>query len=128
MWKNIETQEDIILFMKKMNYFHDSCIKEVNFISGTYVDDDFSMVMNEHPSAEIIFQRQSSKYTTFILYLEDITTLCLNTDLTSTSEIDEAYLELENDLFTWYSDTDYKVNMKYVSWFSCKSLRWKQVR
>jgi len=83
------------------------------------------MVMNVHPSAEIIFQRQSEEYTTFTLYLEDVTTLCLNTDLSLTSEIYEVYLELKDDLFNWYSDINYLFDMKYISWFSYKKLKWK---
>ena len=43
MWHEIFNQDDFVLFNKLSNYFHDSCIKELRYVSGAYVDRDYSM-------------------------------------------------------------------------------------
>lgn len=42
-WNYIESQEDIDTLMNQTGYFHDSIIKEINYISGGYVDSKKSM-------------------------------------------------------------------------------------
>lgn len=127
MWEKIESQNDIDKFMEKIDKFHDSCIKEIQFTSGTYVDEDYSMIMNTKPCVLITYQRQSERYTTFELKLEYAQNICINTDLTMTSEILEAVFEKKENLYYWYSDLDYKNNLNQVTWFSCKSVEWRMV-
>ncbi len=127
MLNKIKTEKDIELFMKKVNNFHDSCIKELKFVSGTYVDGDLSMIMNTKPCVAIIFQRQSEVLTTFELRLEYVENICVNTDLSASSEIYEAHLELKNNKFYWYSDLNYKMNISEVTWFSCKTIEWQEL-
>lgn len=43
MWEIIRTVDEISHFMEMVNYFHNSCIKEMSYISGAYVDENFSM-------------------------------------------------------------------------------------
>lgn len=42
MWKIISTDEEIRTFLDFVSCFHDSCIKEMHYISGAYVDEDYS--------------------------------------------------------------------------------------
>ncbi len=42
MWNEITNEEDLQSFMKCMYFFHDSCIKELKYISGAYVDENLS--------------------------------------------------------------------------------------
>ncbi len=39
MWETIHTSVEILKFMENVCYFHDSCIKEISYISGAYVDE-----------------------------------------------------------------------------------------
>ena len=38
MWKELRTQHEIDSFMKEIIGFHDSCIKEIKYSSGAYVE------------------------------------------------------------------------------------------
>ena len=42
-WNYIETQQDIDFIFEQTFSFHDSVLKELNYISGSYVDDDNTM-------------------------------------------------------------------------------------
>ena len=43
MWKELRTQHEIDNFMKEIIGFHDSCIKEIKYSSGAYVETNLSM-------------------------------------------------------------------------------------
>lgn len=60
MWKEIDTQADLDHFVSVMNHFHDSCIKEMRYLSGAYVDKELSMYpINSIRNLRVIFQQQS---------------------------------------------------------------------
>ncbi len=44
MWNEITTEKDLNSFMDVMCYFHDSCLKEIKYISGAYVNEKLSMI------------------------------------------------------------------------------------
>ena len=59
MWYEINNNSDIISFMNKIYYFHDSCIKEIKYLSGAYVDEKLSMYpINDRRILKVIIQRQ----------------------------------------------------------------------
>ncbi len=58
-WKTIETKEDIEELMIHFGGFHDSCIKELSYQTGTFVDHELGMNVANKPSLRILFQRQS---------------------------------------------------------------------
>ncbi len=59
MWMDIENELELSEFMKHHLYFHDSCIKEIKYISGAYVSDDLSMhPVNDKRILEMVIQRQ----------------------------------------------------------------------
>ena len=43
MWNEISTDDDVLKFMEAVCFFHDSCIKEMSYVSGAYVDVNLSM-------------------------------------------------------------------------------------
>lgn len=60
MWNKIKDFKDVKDFLEKVDFFHDSCIKELKYLSGAYVDEDLSMYpLNEQRVLNIIMQRQS---------------------------------------------------------------------
>ena len=62
MWETIRTSDDILRFMEKMCYFHDSCIKEMHYISGAYVGEGFAMYpLNDRRVLRMVIQRQCAK-------------------------------------------------------------------
>lgn len=59
MWHEINDQNDLNSFFDMYCGFHDSCIKELKYISGAYVCDDLSMhPINEQRILRLIVQRQ----------------------------------------------------------------------
>lgn len=62
MWEIISTNDEILNFMEKMHYFHDSCIKEIHYTSGAYVSDNLSMYpVNNSRVLRVVIQRQYEK-------------------------------------------------------------------
>ena len=59
MWNDIANENDLIKFMDAMYGFHDSCIKEIKYISGAYVNEKLSMSpINSQRILSVIIQRQ----------------------------------------------------------------------
>lgn len=59
MWNELENTQDITVFMKSIYYFHDSCIKEIHYESGAYVNENLAMrPVNEQRKLHVIIQRQ----------------------------------------------------------------------
>ena len=62
MWEIISSNEDVLRFMKKLSCFHDSCIKEIRYTSGAYVDANLSMYpLNNDRVLRVVIQRQYEK-------------------------------------------------------------------
>ena len=59
MWNEIKSEKDLKSFMETVCGFHDSCIKEIKYISGAYVDETLSMLpINTQRTLSVIIQRQ----------------------------------------------------------------------
>lgn len=59
MWNDISSEQDLSVLMETVCDFHDSCIKEIKYISGAYVDNDLTMhPVNDLRILKMIIQRQ----------------------------------------------------------------------
>ena len=59
MWNEIENEKDLNSFMDAMYCFHDSCLKEIKYISGAYVNEKLGMLpVNSQRILNMIIQRQ----------------------------------------------------------------------
>ena len=59
MWNEIVNIQDINHFMETVCCFHDSCIKEIKYVSGAYVNENLSMhPINDKRVLKVIVQRQ----------------------------------------------------------------------
>lgn len=57
MWEIIHTNSEILKFMESVCYFHDSCIKEIRYISGAYVGENLSMhPLNDRRILRVVIQ------------------------------------------------------------------------
>lgn len=62
MWMEISDENFLKNFMESVDFFHDSCIKELKYISGAYVDEELSMYpINDRRVLNVIIQRQYEK-------------------------------------------------------------------
>ena len=62
MWMEISDENFLKNFMESVDFFHDSCIKELKYLSGAYVDEELSMYpINDRRVLNVIIQRQYEK-------------------------------------------------------------------
>lgn len=133
MWNELSTDEELQNFMVTINYFHDSCIKEINYISGAYVNSDLAMhPVNDIRSLRVVIQRQYSDYLTIELEFKELHYLSLRpTSDLYTCEILHATLFKKNDLIYWSDcemDFSKLANFKSKATMICASrLRWRSI-
>ena len=103
MWHEIQTQAEADAFMERIGDFHDSCIKELSYISGAYVEDDLSMYpVNEKRALRVAFQRQFAVPSMFEMAFAGLRYLKLApNDMKSTCEISDAILLVQAGRVCW---------------------------
>ncbi len=103
MWKTIITKEDILRFMEEMECFHDSCIKEISYLSGAYVNDNLGMhPINDSRVLKIVIQRQYEKNSMIEMEFQGLKFLRLfPADENYTCEILDATMLLKDEKIYW---------------------------
>ena len=132
MWNEIKTNEDIAAFMKKVLHFHDSCIKEIRYISGAYVKENLAMLpSNTLREVEIIFQRQWEDPTALVLKFTGVDVLHLipyDPDK-YTCEIFSASMFIKNGKLYWAQDEPDpdKIEEFDETWICAEKVFWKDI-
>lgn len=132
MWEIISTNDEILKFMEKVCYFHDSCIKEINYISGAYVGENFSMhPLNDRRVLRVVIQRQYENNSMIEMEFQGLKHLKLfPVDERYTCEILDSTMILKDGNIYWYdcgdlSEPDLDV---YAGTLICASkLRWRSI-
>ena len=123
MWKELRTQHEIDNFMKEIIGFHDSCIKEIKYSSGAYVEKNLSMSpVNTKRTLTVLIQRQFED----ISALEYIRMYPVNPDYTC--EILDASFFIKDGLIYWCDNGDVKEDdiHNYKGTVICsKKVRWR---
>lgn len=103
MWKNINDEKDIDELLLKVNYFHDSCIRKISYVSGAYVDEDLAMhPVNDDRVLTIVFDSQFENCRSFELEFEKVKFMKLMPASDGyTCEILGATLVIKDDLIYW---------------------------
>lgn len=132
MWKEIRNNNDICDFMEKVSYFHDSCITEIKYISGAFVNADLSMhPINSQRTLNIVLQRQFQEIPVIELQFQDLQFLQLYPlDSDYTCEITEASLALKDGKIYWSDYGDFsETNLKQSSGvlICSKKLFWRPI-
>lgn len=109
MWHEICNNDDAAQFMDEMYNFHDSCIKELCYISGAYVNDELSMKpINDRRTLKVIIQRQFSENS--MIEMEFIGLKALNllpADEKYTCEILDSTMFFKNGYIYWCDCEDF---------------------
>lgn len=132
MWNEIVDEKDIQNFMNKVGFFHDSCIKEMRYYSGAYVDDNLAMYpINDKRILNVIIQRQFEDLSMIELQFIGLKYLSLfPTDEEHTCEILDSTMLLKDDCIYWCDCGDVSENafMDYEGTFVCAfKLRWRSI-
>lgn len=103
MWNEIIDDNDLKKFLQETGYFHDSCIKELKYLSGAYVNDELSMYpINDCRVLNVIIQRQSEFLSTIELEFEGLKYLKLfPINEQYTCEILASTMIIKNDSIYW---------------------------
>ena len=132
MWETISSSDEISRFMERVYDFHDSCVKEMSYISGAYVDDSLSMYpLNDRRILRIVIQGQFAEASMIELEFQGLKYLKLfPVDPYYTCEIlDSAMLLKDSDIY-WCDCGDVTEDDldDYKGTLICASkLRWRSI-
>ena len=132
MWNAISTEDEINNFLDLFGWFHDSCIKEIRYIGGAYVNKDLSMMpINNERTVDVVFQRQYKNPSTIILRFLGLKTLHLAPcDDNYSCEIYRAFIVSKNGHFYW-TDFENAANAsieKYDgTWICADKIQWRVI-
>lgn len=103
MWNDIANENDLKGFMDAMYGFHDSCIKEIKYISGAYVNEKLSMSpVNSKRILSVIIQRQFENLSAIEMQFMGLKYLKLfPNDENYTCEILDATMIIKEDHIYW---------------------------
>ena len=103
MWNDIANENDLKGFMDAMYGFHDSCIKEIKYISGAYVNEKLSMSpVNSKRILSVIIQRQFEELSAIEMQFMGLKYLKLfPNDENYTCEILDATMIIKEDHIYW---------------------------
>jgi len=100
MWNEILNQSDLDNFMEAMYGFHDSCLKEMKYISGAYVMENLSMSpVNVQRVLRVIIQRQFRNPS--VLEMEFSNLIHLNLLPEEVTIISDATMLLKDNCIYW---------------------------
>lgn len=132
MWNEIVDSSDLRSFMHDVCFFHDSCIKELKYLSGAYVTERLSMhPINDRRILKVIIQRQSENLSMLELEFEGLK--CLNlfpVDDEYSCEILDSTMILKDDCIYWcdcggLSEID--LSNYDGTWICASKLRWRSI-
>lgn len=132
MWNEIANEKDLNSFMDAMYGFHDSCLKEIKYISGAYVDEELSMFpINNKRILSMIIQRQFESPSVIEMQFAGLKYLKLfPNDENYTCEILDATMIFKDDCIYWCDCGDLSESDldNYTGTLICASkLRWRSI-
>ena len=130
-WNEINTSLSLENFMTTFGWFHDSCIKELKYISGAYVDINLCMnPINSMRTVKVIFQRQYKEPMVVEVEFSDLINLVLYpVDEKATCDLHGASMFIKDGKIYWY-DTDHidsPTNKHNGTWICANKVRWRIV-
>lgn len=132
MWNEIADEKCIQNFMNKVGFFHDSCIKEMHYYSGAYVDDNLAMYpTNDKRILNIIIQRQFEELSMIELQFIGLKSLNLfPTNEEYTCEILDSKMFIKDGFIYWcdceeVSEDDFEDYEGTL--ISASKLRWRAI-
>ena len=130
MWNEIANEKDLNSFMDTVCGFHDSCLKELKYISGAYVNEELSMLpINNQRVLSMFIQRQFKNPSVVEMQFVGLKYLKLfPNDENYTCEILDATMILKEDCIYWCDCGGLSVKdiESYAGTAICASkLRWR---
>lgn len=132
MWNEIANTRDVLSFMERVQHFHDSCIKELKYVSGAYVAEDLSMYpVNDQRVLRVIVQRQFEDLSMLELEFTGLKYMKLfPTDVRYTCEILDSAMLIKDGYIYWCDSADITKSEleNYKGTLICaEKLRWRAI-
>ena len=117
-WNEILSEQDLAEFAAMTGHFHDSCIKELRYVSGAYVDENLNMYpLNDRRVLRMVAQCQSREHPVVELEFAGLKALSLSPVGTDyTCEISEAVMRMKDGCFYWSDGGDTTVCAEKLRW------------
>lgn len=130
-WTEIRDEDSLKEFMERVLFFHDSCIKEMHYLSGAYVNEDLEMhPVNDCRILKVIIQRQYEEDSMIEMEFQGLKYLKLfPANERYTCEILDSTIILKEDCIIW-SDCEDKIDLEDgdTGTLVCASnLRWRPI-
>lgn len=132
MWHEINSRQELEDFLHTMGYFHDSCIKEMQYTSGAYVQPDLSMYpINSLNVLRVIIQRQFPEHSMIEMEFGGLKRLqlCPHSPAYTSEILGATMLWRDGDIF-WLDDDNVSETEagRYTGTLICaQTLRWRSV-
>jgi len=130
MWNEIYTELDKNDFLHLFGHFHDSCIKEIRYISGAFVGESLGMnPLNSTRIVDVVFQRQCRNPSAIIMRFIGVSVLHLTPcDENYTCEIQGAKLFFKNKHIYWMDcEEEREVESYHGTWVCADKLQWRTI-
>ena len=130
-WNEITDENSLKEFMERVSFFHDSCIKEMHYLSGAYVNENLDMYpVNDRRILRVIIQRQYEEDSMIEMEFQRLKYLKLfPADERYSCEILDSSIILKEDCIIW-SDCEDKTELEDgdTGTLVCASkLRWRPI-
>lgn len=132
-WIEIKEPSHITELLDRFGYFHDSCLREMYMWTGTYVNEDLSMVVRGDldTKVKLLFQRQDANPSAIELLFEQVTAIHMSpSPENADSIIYHAIILKYEDQFYWADDYQWHPQENRdacSSWISAKTVKWREV-
>jgi hypothetical protein len=128
MWNNILSNSDIEILLHEFGRFHDSCIKELRYVSGAFVDANLSMLpFNTKRTVSIVFQRQRKNPAAIEMEFTGLVDLHLAPKISEyVCVIHDATFYFKDNLFYWGDCGEFTGTIREYSsiWICAEAVRW----
>ena len=128
-WNEVNTEQEVNAFLELYGYFHDSCLKELRYISGAFVNEKLEMYpKNDERKVYALFQRQDENISTIEIEFAGLIKMNLApNDETYTCEILEATMFFENGRIYWGDSIWFKEQREQYdgTWLCAEKVRWR---
>lgn len=132
-WNIINDEKDIEYVLTRFGHFHDSCIKEVKYTSGSFVNEDCSMKpFDDLSQVHMIIQRQNIEHSVIEIVFEGVERFNL---VPAREGYDSVIFHLhmkKKDNRIYVADEivdidEFAQNSDWLTWIRATSAKWREV-
>ena len=128
-WNEINTEKELNDFLYIYSGFHDSCLKELRYVSGAFVNEKLAMhPINDQRKLYVIFQQQAQNPTVIEMEFSRLIKLHLTPNNERyTCEIFGASMFFEDGKIYW-GDSDWFEEEREAykgTWLCAEKVRWR---